>query len=338
MPALNDSPSDKDPEKARLVRQILQPQDNFYNLALAASYVTAEAKKNFEAVKAKRDAEIAQLMARPLPELQAMRAAQMAKAKASEAAQAEAARRRQADLAEKESQKEAAKFYNQPSANADFGYWATMDFWTFDEALALLLGKDPRVLTRAAVKSELTAEFSLLALSKPQRPKSEFLRRYEDLRNVAERASAMKPAQLRPVDVVIWAGRSGAIAPPNELVQALAARVKRSQPQAPDLETAASLPTKSAKTSPVVETPLANPTPTLLKRAALVQQHQRAWPTIEADLRHANENGLSECAKAEEFGYWLEEPALEWARTHGKLTVSATATTALPSIVHRMGR
>jgi hypothetical protein len=108
-----------------------------------------------------------------------------------------------------------------------------MDYWNFDEALALLLGKDPRVLTRAAVKRELTPGFSLLSLSQPERPKSEFLRRYEDLRSVAERATAMKPAQLRPVDVVLWAGHSGAITPPDELVQALLARAKRAQLQEP---------------------------------------------------------------------------------------------------------
>lgn len=56
-----------------------------------------------------------------------------------------------------------------------------------------------------------------------------------------------------------------------------------------------------------------------LKRSALIQKHERAWPSLEADLRHANENGLSARAKADRHGFWREEDALAWARQNGKL-------------------
>jgi hypothetical protein len=314
MTAPTATPSAPDAEKARLIEEILRPRHPFYDIAAAFSTLSEAGKKQFEELKAKKDADRARLTAVALPELQAMRANQIAQAKAQEAARLEAEKRRKAEAAQKEAQKEAAKFYNQASANADFGYWATMDYWTFDEALALLLGKDPRVLTRAAIKRELAPEFSLLSLSQPQRPKSEFLRRYEDLRNVAERAATMKLAQLRPVDVVLWAGHSGAITPPDELVQALLARVKRSQQQAP--RTAEPQPIQPPSEVRVQPSPL-NSTP--LKRAALIQKHERAWPTIEADLRHSNDNGLLASAKGDGHGYWLEEPAIEWARKNGKL-------------------
>ncbi len=335
MTALIATTSSPDTEKARLVEELLRRQHFLYDFAAALSTINEAGKKQFEEVKAKKDADRTRLMALPLSVVQAMRARQIAQDQAQEAARIEIAKRRKAEAEQKEAQKEAAKFYNQASANADFGYWATMDYWTFDEALALLLGKDPRVLTRAAIKRELMPDFSLISLSQAQRPKSEFLRRYEDLRSVAERAVAMKPAQLRPVDVVLWAGHSGAITPPDELVQALLARVKRSQPQA----------TRTAEPQPIETSSGLHPQPartssTPTKRAALVQRHERAWPTIEADLRHSNENGLAARAKGDGHGYWLEEPALEWARTNGKLrgatSPSGHAAHTPFSMVHRI--
>lgn len=61
----------------------------------------------------------------------------------------------------------------------------------------------------------------------------------------------------------------------------------------------------------------------ILKRAALVRKHERAWPSIDGDLRHANENGLSTAAKAEGHGLWFEERALKWASKKGKLMGSS---------------
>lgn len=314
MTAANTTPTAPDAEKARLVEEILRPRHPFYDIAAAFSTLSEAGKKQFEEHKAKKDTDRARLMALALPDLQTMRASQIAQVKAQEAACLEAEKRRKAAAEQKEAQKEAAKFYNQASANADFSHWATMDYWTFDEALALLLGKDPRILTRAVMKRELAPEFSLLSLSQTQtqRPKSEFLRRYEDLRNVAERAATMKPAQLRPIDVILWAGQSGVIAPPDGLVKALLARVRRSQPQTP--------PVTAPKVSTTeISVPPSAPSPTLLKRAALVQRYERTWSTIETDLRHANENGLAARAKGERHGYWSEELAVQWARENGKL-------------------
>lgn len=56
-----------------------------------------------------------------------------------------------------------------------------------------------------------------------------------------------------------------------------------------------------------------------LKREALINAHRVQWPSVEADLKHASENGLRESAGAGRHGYWIEDAALEWARARGKL-------------------
>ncbi len=43
-------------------------------------------------------------------------------------------------------QKERQRFYNQPSADADFVYWSIMADWTLDEAIALSFGKNPKIV------------------------------------------------------------------------------------------------------------------------------------------------------------------------------------------------
>lgn len=60
-----------------------------------------------------------------------------------------------------------------------------------------------------------------------------------------------------------------------------------------------------------------------LKRVALIQKHAKEWKTIEADLQHASENGLSKAAKAPPHGYWFEERALAWARQRGGIAAQS---------------
>lgn len=60
---------------------------------------------------------------------------------------------------------EASRFYNLPTANADFSHWAKMAHWTLDEAIALSFGKDPGLVSLWTLKasgsgSRLLAEFS----------------------------------------------------------------------------------------------------------------------------------------------------------------------------------
>ena len=42
---------------------------------------------------------------------------------------------------------EQARFFNRPESDADFIFWAKRPLWTIDEAVALVLGKDPRRVT-----------------------------------------------------------------------------------------------------------------------------------------------------------------------------------------------
>jgi len=56
-----------------------------------------------------------------------------------------------------------------------------------------------------------------------------------------------------------------------------------------------------------------------LKRAALVTKHLRLWPTVDRDLRDASTNGLADTAKAAGRTGWIEDKALAWARSKGKI-------------------
>jgi DNA repair exonuclease SbcCD ATPase subunit len=66
---------------------------------------------------------------------------------------AEARKREIEKYQEKQREEEQARFFNQPSSNADFEYWAKMSYWTIDEAVALSFGKDPRVVSWERLKS-----------------------------------------------------------------------------------------------------------------------------------------------------------------------------------------
>lgn len=46
-------------------------------------------------------------------------------------------------------------FFNQPSANADFEYWLSLDFWTGDQAAALSMGKEPSVVNSESMRGPL---------------------------------------------------------------------------------------------------------------------------------------------------------------------------------------
>ena len=47
------------------------------------------------------------------------------------------------------------RFFNQPSADMDVAHWSRMSYWSIDEAVALSLGKDPRVVKWLRVKDFL---------------------------------------------------------------------------------------------------------------------------------------------------------------------------------------
>lgn len=112
--------------------------------------------------------------------------------------------------------------FNLPAAAADFEFWVKADHWTLDEAIALLLGKDPRTVT--------------LGLVKPYGKVSAFARRYLDLRMLAERSALMHHGRtmVRQSDVARWV-TDAKLDVPLGLLKALQARYGEpaQQPQQP---------------------------------------------------------------------------------------------------------
>lgn len=160
---------------------------------------------------AKVQVERARLLALPPKELATMLQTYLLseqKKKQDQAAQ-KLAKKRASDAAD-----EAAKFYNRPDAIADLDYWAKADYWTLEESLALLLGKNPKLVTFAAMKRELEPGFTFLMTPSQRPPLSEFVEQYQRLRMLAERAGALKNAHLNPKDVIAWAHRVKAVTIP----------------------------------------------------------------------------------------------------------------------------
>lgn len=68
-----------------------------------------------------------------------------------------------------------------------------------------------------------------------------------------------------------------------------------------------------------------------LKKNEMVTKYKRIWSTIERDLREAPDNGLLEEAAAIEYGYWVVEQCLTWARSRRKLDGENRPTVAAPA-------
>lgn len=134
--------------------------------------------------------------------------------------------REQAAEHERNERKQAAgdaqRFYNQPKAMADFGYWCKLPYWTLDEAVALILGRDPHMVNPETLERELKQKTGLLNIGKlPER--RPFHQAYARLRTLIERAEAMNVDRLQPAEVVAWATRSQALRLPDKLVQIVGA-------------------------------------------------------------------------------------------------------------------
>lgn len=74
-------------------------------------------------------------------------------------------------------QEEKARFFNQPSAVADYSYWAKASFWTLDEAVALALGKNPEKVNPSTLA--------------PYQNLSAFPQKFQRLKNLAVRAKSV---------------------------------------------------------------------------------------------------------------------------------------------------
>ena len=123
-----------------------------------------------------------------------------------------------ADLQAKDVAKEAARFYNQADAHADFEHWCKADNWTFDEAVALLLAKDPGMVNPQAFERELSADLGLFFIKKNKAAApTGFARTYQRLRTLIERADALAGPRLKPWAVIEWARRTKAVDLPEPL-------------------------------------------------------------------------------------------------------------------------
>lgn len=84
-------------------------------------------------------------------------------------------------------------------------------------------------------------------------------------------------------------------------------------------------------------TPTASGPRLTMKKAALVEQHESDWPTVERDLSDANRNGLAAAAKAG-AREWYEDRALEWARVKGKLQSNTKSDDSINGAMRRMAK
>jgi hypothetical protein len=220
----------------------------------------------------------------------------------------------------KRAAKDAARFFNQPSAMARFEVWCKVGFWTVDEAAALLLGRDPHIVNPDRLTQELNQVTGPFGLGqRPQR--TEFHTRFDNLRLMLDRANGLSRPEMKPAEVIAWAERNGAVELQSKLLEALA-----EAPVSPHADPQSSAPAPEGQLQ-------------YIKRSALIRRYEMEWPTIESDLRHAAENGLS-VAKLPEHGMWNELVAVDWAERHGKILrsqrVTATPTSGWIGRVHNI--
>lgn len=229
-------------------------------------------------------------------------------------------------LAEKARKAEASRFYNQAGAVANFKHWLSMDFWTLEEAVALLTGRDPRIVNRASIDEDIAPKKGLLA-GQPN-PPTPFTKFFAALLSQAEHANAMThSSKLTPVEVIQWAKGILGNRVPAPLIEHLNAEGAAigTQPVHIAIGEAESTP-KGEISGKLMRTQV--------KRAALIAMAD-IWSTVVSDFQHCKANGLDAAAKAPGHGMWWKEAALEWAANRGKLNKSPSAA-ALPHQVFRI--
>jgi hypothetical protein len=103
---------------------------------------------------------------------------------------------------------EDARFFNQPPAKADFDHWSKAEHWSLDEAVALVFGKAPEIVSWDKIKAHGA---------------SSFVKQYARLRDLADRARVWEKLYdpVLPVIFFKWAG-DNEIAIPAELAEKVA--------------------------------------------------------------------------------------------------------------------
>lgn len=228
--------------------------------------------------------------------------------------------------AQKAQQDEAQRFYNKPDAKGlDFSFWLSMDFWTLDEAVAILCQRDPRVVNRAKIESDLVPKKGVF--SGKTNPPTAFTRDFLALSHLAERSNAMTYSpRLTPAEVIRWAKGAIGQSVPAPLLAYLEQQPALLPPAEPTPEPSAPVPATAAPDEL---------RKTKVKRAVLLAMSDR-WESVVSDFQHAKENGLDKAAKAPEHGMWWKEAALDWASRYRELRPEPSST-PLKSSVFRLG-
>jgi hypothetical protein len=116
------------------------------------------------------------------------------------------------EVAKQRKEQEKSHFFNQPETAADFEYWAKMSHWTLDEAIALIHGKNPKIVFWEA-------------LNKWQYLDSTFVLEYSRIRELASRAKDWQKLYdpILPQLFINWAKKND-IPVPDELSEKVASR------------------------------------------------------------------------------------------------------------------
>jgi len=96
-----------------------------------------------------------------------------------------------------EKRSEEQQFFNRPEAGADFSHWVCMAYWSAEEAVALILGKDPK-------------RVNLINLDEYSTRVSPFIQRFKNLKELIDRAieAEVVPKQPTPRQWVEWAKKN----------------------------------------------------------------------------------------------------------------------------------
>ena len=132
-----------------------------------------------------------------------------------------------AQLQEGLQQRERSHFFHKQDANADYDYWASRSCWTLDETVALILGKDPRVVDWTRIE--------------PLVKKSEFAQRFADVRAHLKRAmlSGQLLDPVSPPVLLSWANDRGVVLP-SELEARIATSNNHKRRLGPDCQLSSS--------------------------------------------------------------------------------------------------
>ncbi|MER9141838.1 hypothetical protein NKH92_04015 [Mesorhizobium sp. M0871] len=82
--------------------------------------------------------------------------------------------------------------FSRPTANADFAHWLSIPSWSFEEAIALSFGKDPRAVSSATIASPRPSAFRRI-----------YQIRMEQMRRATILGDLTEP--VRPTNFVAWA-------------------------------------------------------------------------------------------------------------------------------------